>query len=226
MKPYFKSPFILLILAVTTTQCQKDKNQTYINITDEGFLQDLIYWGVDRDHDGKISVEEAENCTQLILGGEISYEGYVWNCTSRKGIYSLQGIESFSNLERLTIWCTHLQSIDLGKNTKLKYLSCFENFLQHIDISGCYELEEISCSGNQLTHLDLSNNLNLIYLDCSDNPISNLDISINTMLEYIFLKDMSYLEAVCTWEIPFPPPGIEVDISNSPNVYFTTDCSK
>jgi len=40
------------------------------------------------------------------------------------------------------------------------------------------------------------------------------------------LKDMPSLYKVCVWEMPFPPSGVEVFTSNSPNVYFTTDCSK
>jgi len=37
---------------------------------------------------------------------------------------------------------------------------------------------------------------------------------------------MPSLYKVCVWEMPFPPAGVEVDTSGSPNVYFTTDCSK
>ena len=34
------------------------------------------------------------------------------------------------------------------------------------------------------------------------------------------------LNKVCVWSTPFPPIGVEVDTTGSPNVYFTTDCSK
>jgi len=37
---------------------------------------------------------------------------------------------------------------------------------------------------------------------------------------------MPSLHGVCAWEIPFPPAGTEVDILNSPNIFFTTDCSE
>jgi len=34
------------------------------------------------------------------------------------------------------------------------------------------------------------------------------------------------LEKVCVWTMPFPPEEIKVCTDGSPNVYFTTDCSK
>jgi len=36
---------------------------------------------------------------------------------------------------------------------------------------------------------------------------------------------MPTLFKVCVWEMPFPPSGISIDTTNSPNVYFTTDCA-
>jgi len=35
---------------------------------------------------------------------------------------------------------------------------------------------------------------------------------------------MPELGAVCVWTIPFPPVEVTIDTTNSPNVYFTTDC--
>jgi len=42
----------------------------------------------------------------------------------------------------------------------------------------------------------------------------------------LYLMNMSSLYKVCVWEMPFPPDGVSVDSTDSPNVYFTTDCSK
>lgn len=44
-------------------------------------------------------------------------------------------------------------------------------------------------------------------------------------LNGIYLTDMPSLVEVCVWELPFPPEGVEVDTTGSPNVYFTTDCT-
>jgi hypothetical protein len=56
-------------------------------------------------------------------------------------------------------------------------------------------------------------------------PIRQLDISNNTKLTSICFSNMPNLYQVCVWTMPFPPEGVEVDTSDSPNVYFTTECA-
>jgi len=44
----------------------------------------------------------------------------------------------------------------------------------------------------------------------------------------LYIINMPSLYAVCVWTTPFPPKGSYISIMSegSPNVYFTTDCSK
>jgi hypothetical protein len=42
----------------------------------------------------------------------------------------------------------------------------------------------------------------------------------------LILGDMPSLSKVCVWTMPFPPIGVMVDTTGSPNVYFTMDCNK
>jgi len=83
--------------------------------------------------------------------------------------------------------------------------------------------------------LDVSKNIALGILLCSRNQLTSLDISNNIALGangiYSFralnISQMPSLYEVCVWTMPFPPPGgVGVDTTDSPNVYFTTDCSK
>ena len=67
--------------------------------------------------------------------------------------------------------------------------------------------------------------VNLDTLNCGRNQLTSLDVSNNTLLDQLYLRDMPSLFEVCVWEIPFPPDGVNVNISNSPNVFFTTDCN-
>jgi Leucine-rich repeat (LRR) protein len=71
----------------------------------------------------------------------------------------------------------------------------------------------------------VSDNTALKQLHLSGNQITKLDVSHNDALEFIWLSNMESLNEVCVWEMPFPPDGVEIDTSNSPNVYFTTDCA-
>ena len=62
--------------------------------------------------------------------------------------------------------------------------------------------------------------------------MTSLDVSTNTAIgtgSYYFndldITQMPTLYKVCAWEMPFPPAVVEVDITDSTNVYFTTDCN-
>jgi Leucine-rich repeat (LRR) protein len=113
--------------------------------------------------------------------------------------------------------------------------------ITYLDVSGTYEtpgkienltgieafinLDTLDCSYNQLTTLDVSNNIALLELICYFNPLTTLDVSNNTALRRLHLEDMPSLNKVCVWELPFPPEGVYLDKTGSPNVYFTTDCN-
>jgi len=81
------------------------------------------------------------------------------------------------------------------------------------------------CDHTGLTSLDISGNTALTYLDCNGSRLITLDISNNRALELLGLQDMPSLHTVCVWVTPFPPEGLTVWASNSPNIYFTTDCN-
>ncbi len=131
-------------------------------------------------------------------------------------------------LKELIIFSTDIRNIDLSKNTALRklYLNYLLEFSGVLDVSNNTELLRLRCSNIRLTELDVSNNINLVHLDCSWNQLTSLDISNNIELDYISVHDMSSLYKVCVWTMPFPPEGVDVSDLYSPNVYFTTDCSK
>lgn len=74
---------------------------------------------------------------------------------SNSGIVTLEGIDSFVNLE---------------------VLNCEGNLLTVLNVSGLAELKNLNCSNNNLEALGLNNNTNLEYLDFSVNNITELFI--------------------------------------------------
>ena len=72
---------------------------------------------------------------------------------------------------------------------------------------------------SDITGIEAFVNLDLLY--CNRNNLTSLDVSNNYSL-----VEMPTLGEVCVWEMPFPPVGVTVDTTGSPNVYFTADCSK
>lgn len=120
----------------------------------------------------------------------------------------------------------NLTELDLSKCTNLEYLWLSRNSLSSLDLSNNTALKVLWCRENMLTKLDLSNNSNLIELYCCENLLTKLDLSKNSNLQHIFLRNMPSLFQVCGWTRQFPPEGVLVELEGSPNVYFTTVCTK
>jgi hypothetical protein len=83
----------------------------------------------------------------------------------------------------------------------------------------------LNCRNNILTNLELSNSPELKELLCSYNFLTSLDVRSCTSLELLELAYIPSLYKICVWTMPFPPAGVSVNMSESPNVYFTMDCN-
>ena len=105
----------------------------------------------DLDNNGYLSDEEIEKITTVA----------VENC----GIGSLEGIQYF---------------------TAMKKLSCRQNTLTSLDIMECAALRELDCSENALTVLKVAGHKMLETLYCFDNPLTMLDISWCTNLKTVY----------------------------------------
>jgi len=151
------------------------------------------------------------------------------------GANNLTTLDISNNTSLIALFCqsNQLSSLDVSNNTSLTNLFCQSNQLSSLDVSNNTALDALVCSGNQLIILDVSNNTVLKVLACSGNQFSDLDISYNNELgnysgEFVEvdISQMPTLYKVCVWEMPFPPEGVIVDTTGSPNIYFSTDCSK
>lgn len=156
----------LLILTSAFLQAQ------IVNIPDINFKNALIEEGVDTNGDGEIQVSEAEAITILSVGS--------------REISSLEGIQSFVNLEELYCALNELTVLDLSQNVHLQRLDCWYNQLTDINVTQSTNLNFLWCIGNNLTTLDLSQNINLEVLWADDNQIANLDVTDNHNLRHLF----------------------------------------
>lgn len=95
-----------------------------VNIPDANFKNALLTHSptIDTNSDGDIQVSEAEAAFSLTV--------------SSKSIASLEGIQSFVNLE--TLYCTNnqLTDLDVSNLVNLKYFYCGNNKLQWLNMSG------------------------------------------------------------------------------------------
>jgi len=173
---------ILLILIFQPSFSQN------VEIPDTSFLSALIEKGVDTNGDELISVEEAAAVTYLDVSGEMECQW--WICTPIGEITSLKGIETFINLDTLICSANLIDSLDLSKNTFLRYLDCSLNkrkddtvrYLKSLKVTECSALTYLDCSSNGLKSLDVTKNTELLNLNCSNNNLLELDISKNSKL--------------------------------------------
>lgn len=149
----------------------------------------------DSDSDGALSSQEKG---AIAVATDVNVES--------RGIFDLDGIEFFSELQTLDcsgnlifklnfsenrklteLNCSNniLASLNLLKNAELTTLSCFSNDLVTLDISKNTALETLDCSRNEIEILDTSNNTKLTSLDVDKNELEALNVSANTKLEYL-----------------------------------------
>lgn len=153
-----KKIYLITFLFLTTiSQAQ------IVNIPDVNFKNALIAEGVDTNNDGEIQVSEAES---------VSGVG-VYN----RNISSLEGIQSFTNIEVLYCYSNQLTSLDVTQNPKLVTLFCDTNQLTSLDVSQNPKLETLSAKFNQLTSIDVNQNPNLEWLIFSLNQLTSIDVT-------------------------------------------------
>ena len=224
---------IIFLVLTALAGCDSSVEEEIVHIPDKAFLDALVANGVDQNGDRLIGYREAEASASLLI--------------PPSGISDLTGLEAFVNLDSLTITLNPLGGIDLASNLRLSYLDITYCELTDLDISNNPLLETLICGRNKLMELDLYNNLALKTLVCNNNllnsldlsaieslntmiscgnKLSNLDISKHAQLRKIGVDNMPMLTGVCVWTLPFPPEGVVVLQGYSPNIQYTTECSR
>lgn len=197
---------------VMLNQCITPDNNDFepVTIPDNNFRNVLLESGFDQNGDGYIDYDDAA----LVISLNVSDDS----------IADMTGIEAFVNLDTLDCSGNQLTSLDVSKSVVLKRLYCQENVLTSLDVSEIHGLELLDCSDNQLTSLKVSYFPTLRWLYCNNNLLTSLILTQSSALIGLYLNDMPSLHKVCVWKMPFPPAGVQVDTSNSPNLYFTLYC--
>ena len=154
---------------------------------DQVFRQ-YVLDNIDTDKDGKLSKEEALKVTEI----DVSYT----YTPDNERISSLEGVQYFTNLQRLDCSYNKLTTLDVSKNTALTVLNCHDNQLTTLDVSKNTALTGLDCGSNQLKTLDVSKNTELTWLACYSNQLTTLDVSKNTALTtlYCFSNQLTALD--------------------------------
>ncbi len=132
-------------------------------IADPVFEQELVDLGIDDEVDGSVLDSNASTVTSLVMND--------------KGISSLDGISAFTDLENLWVNDNQISTLDLSRNTALKFVFAGNNGLTDVNVRTLLILEKLSVPGNNITELDVSNNTALQTLNLRDNSLGAIDIS-------------------------------------------------
>ena len=235
-----KNKSIYTIIAITLfsiVSCTKDKvdeqQSEFVVIPDANFEKELILQGLDSDGtvNQKILKSDAERVSKLSLYS--------------KGINSLTGIESFSNLKQLYADGNNLQTIDVTHNVMLDTISLTSNNLTNISgLDKAKNLVWLSLSWNYFTTFTLDNdNVKNFLMDHNDlvsleisnapklesavlnlNEIPSLDVSNNLLLKTLIFSANKVktinLENNVNLEYIYCSSNLftEFDLSNLPNL--------
>ncbi|WP_297796137.1 hypothetical protein [uncultured Eudoraea sp.] len=169
-KIYCALPLILLLLSIGCSSDDDNIPQDDIPIIesrtvipDVFFERALIELNVDDVEDGSVLTSSIENIADLII--------------ENKGITDLTGIEDFTSLVGLWIDDNMLSSLDVSKNSNLKFMIAANNMLTTVNVSNLSMLERIQVENNSLAQLDISDNLALQQLSLANNELQAIDIS-------------------------------------------------
>ncbi|CAM4426892.1 DUF7619 domain-containing protein [Flavobacterium terrigena] len=128
------------------------------------------YNKIDTNSDGEIQVSEAILIKYLDLSSTFN------------DFSSIEGINSFSNLQFFNCELHALTSMDISGLTNLKWLKCRANLLTSLNISNLTNLTYLQCNGNPLTSLNINTLTNLKDLSCTNTQLTSLNISALTNL--------------------------------------------
>ncbi len=172
--------FVPSMAITSTAESSSDVDINAENFPDE-FFRNYVK-NFDTDENGTLSESERKAVTEMYCGD--------------RELFSVAGIEYFSEIVIFSCDDSGLTTLDLSKNTKLEIISCGVNKLTKLDISGCTELVSLTCYVNELTTLNLKNNTKLKSLSCFSNKLTQLDVSNCPELDFIYCHEnrLTYLD--------------------------------
>ena len=182
-------------------------------------LRRYVAENVDANGDGVLDNQEIQRVTKLAMWDD---DYWAFDAKDYEYMYSLKGIEFFTNLQYLDCSGNPIMSLDMGQNSALKYLDCSRCRLTSLDVSQDPALEYLDCSQGELTSLDVSHNPALKELRCYYNDLITLDVVNNPMLEMLVFTskelkaiDVSHNPLLNTLEIEADNLA-ELDVSHNP----------
>lgn len=204
--------FILFVFSCSNdAEVENEDNQNPVqastNIPDLAFENALIEQDFDDVQDGKVLNSKISGIRNLILDD--------------KGISNLSGIESFANLENLSVRENSLTNLNVSGNTLLKFIWAEDNDLTSLNVNNLVILEKIGADRNSLTQINVTSNGALQLLNLSENDLISIDVSSNNELtDFTVVNNPLSCILVNQSQLDAPPTDWSKDDSDS----YALDC--
>lgn len=176
MQVLLLSMMIVIIMLPITAHASDMVEINTVNFPDDNF-RNYVEEYCDINGDMHLSITEIQDITTIDV--------------TDKEIYSLKGIEFFTELDTLSCDNNKITQLDISSNKILENLFCDYNQLSELNLVNNSELKNLNCSNNQLKGLDLSKNLNLVDLQCSENKLEKLNVCNNKALQTVLCYNNS-----------------------------------
>lgn len=118
-----------------------------------------------------------------------------------KNIASLEGIEQFPQLQKLSLYNNQLTTASIGKLTQLRHINLAKNKITQVNFSELPALEELYIFGNKMTALELTGLPKLKLLKINDNQIVQFTYKELPALEKIYMFN-NVMEHVDIYHLP------------------------
>jgi hypothetical protein len=221
-----------LLIFYISLLCCNICNAQFIEFEDPNFKNILLQASVENEIASNIVIDTNGN-------GEIDISETeqvgILRIPSNSGVFSLGGIEHFSNLLQLYCHNNLLTTLDVSMltnltnlgvnnnlletleiNPQMRSLSFENNYVETLNLTGISSLIGVYCRNNNLIELDLSGQQDLFALYCNDNQLSFLNVQ-NTRLFHLHCNDNQLTELDLT--------GVGADFSDPTTTSLDINCS-
>lgn len=164
---------------IVATHDDTDVSIDEIHFPDEQF-RSFVKTKYDKDNNGYLSLMEQASNNRMDL----------YNL----GIYSLEGIEYFPDLDTLNCSNNFFKVLDISKNTNLTSLVCTNNLLESLDLSTNIKLSGLSVKNTPLRSITIPKSITT--LDLSQTEIAYIDLNSCTELRYFTMNDVPSLKTL------------------------------
>lgn len=150
--------------------------QRTVRVPDKAFREFLMEKGLAEKVRGKLMRPTMMGCHTDTL-----------ECYNR-GIRSLQGIEMFPQLKRLTCSDNPIDELNLCPLPNIESLYALNVPLHRLTLDSCHEMREMQLSHTKLDALDLQPMPKLSSLLCIFSPLKAIDLTPCPLLEWLYIR--------------------------------------